>query len=266
MSAQTRSVRTVATLPARAAKPQVTWQVLLVEGDSPGIQLTALALAEDPRISECIWIDWTSGLADQWVGTRQRTRILDRPQPCNWDAQLKMLDRVAAYARAKVDATGKPIAVVVDSMTAVKREMLRWARTQANNVPKVRASLREYPGLHVELGSALWDEVDRRHTQFVQKAHAIPGVTVLLSHGAMRVTDGSDTALVLPDYKIDVHRAVTAGVHTHVRVDPQRRAYPTRVPPMWLDRVDPAAAVTLGDLVFGTFGLDPATAVHHTGL
>lgn len=253
------------TLPARPAAPSVTWPAILVEGESDKTQDVALALAADERVGELFWIDWASGLADQWVnGTR--VNILDRPSPTsNWDRQLQMLDKIAEYGRHHLATTGKPIAVIVDSMSDLYSEHRRWARYEANNVPKIRAALRQYPGLAVPIDSNLWDEIESRQSDFLRAVNAIPGISMLLAAGSLRVTDGDGAALAVPEYRVDAHRIIQRRVHVDLRVDHIGLAYPVKVPPLWRDKVDPAAPLTISELVFDVFGLDPKATVHHIG-
>jgi len=252
-------------LPARAATPQTTWPAILIEGEPDRPQDVALALAGDDRIGQLIWVDWASGLADQWVAGTAAT-ILDRPQPtANWDKQLLMLDKIAEYGRHQLDTTGKPIAVIIDSVTDLYAEHRRWARSEANNVPKVRAALQQYPGLSVPITDALWDEIENRQADFLRAINGVPGISLLLASGSLRVADGEGAALAAPEYKVEVHRIIQRRVHAHLRVDHTGGAIPVKVPPLWRDKVDRTQATTVAQLIFDVFDLDPATAVHHTG-
>jgi len=252
-------------LPARAATPKTTWPAILIEGESDRPQDVALALADDDRVAEVFWIDWTSGLADQWANG-SRVKILDRRQPTtDWDKQLGMLDRVAKYGRHVLDTTGKPIAVIIDSVTDLYAEHRRWARSAANNVPKVRHALSQFPGIDVPIPGHLWDEIENRQADFLRAVNGIPGITLLLASGALRVVDGDGAALAVPEYKVDAHRIILRRVHAQLRVDHTGAAFPVKVPPLWRDQVDRTQATTVAQLVFDLFGLDPATAIHHTG-
>lgn len=248
---------------SRLPAPQQTWPTILVEGEPDRIQSTALALADEERVGKIFWIDWNSGLADQWTaGTR--IRVIDRKRPDDWDVQLKMIDHIAAYARSHLDSTGTPIAVIIDSATALYAEQRRWARYETNRVPKITRVLREYPGLAVPIDGQLWDEIEERHIHLMQALNSIPGISVLLATGKLRVVDSDGAALSVPEYRIDTHRVIHARAHAHLHVDDTGTAYARRVPPLWRDHLDPATATTIGELVFDTLKLDPTTAQHHT--
>lgn len=251
---------------SRLANPTPTWPAVLVEGDPDQLQNTALTLAHDERIGEVLWIDWASGWGDQWCdGTG--IRLIDRPHPPDdWGKQLRMIDHIARYARSYLDATGVPIAVVIDSVTDLYAEQRRWARCVTNNVPKIKYALRQHPGLPVTIDGQVWDEIDDRISHFMQAINAIPGITVLLASGSLRATDKEGTALAVPEYHVSAHRLIPRRVHAHLRVDDTGAAYPRRVPPLWRDHIDREAPIDLGTLVFDVLGLDPATATHHTGL
>jgi hypothetical protein len=249
---------------SRPPQPVQTWPTVLVEGEPDHLQAVALALADDNRVGEVYWIDWTSGLGDQWTaGTR--TRIVDRKRPEDWETQLRMIDHIAAHARSYLDRTGKPIAVVIDSATAIYAEQRRWARQQTNNVPKTKHALRQYPGLAVPIDGQVWDEIEDRHIHLMEALNGIPGISVLLATGKLRVVDRDGAALAVPEYRVDTHRLIPLRVHAHLRVDDTGTAYPRRVPPLWRDRLDPTTPATIGELVFDTLELDPLAAQHHTG-
>jgi hypothetical protein len=250
---------------ARAPEPRMYWPTVLVEGDADYVQAAALTLADEQRVGEVVWIDWSSGLGDQWThGTR--VRLLDRLKPESWETQLKMIDHVARHGREFLDATGTPIAVIVDSASAIYGEQRRWARQQTNSLPKYRHALREHPGLPVPIDGQMWDEIEERHIHLMQALAGVPGVTVVLATGSLRVTDSEGSALVVPDYRIDAHRQVPRLAHVRMHVDESGKAYARRLPPLWRHRLDTEAPTTIGEVVFDLLQLDPATATHHVGL
>lgn len=249
----------------RVASPRQTWPTILVEGEPEHLQPTALALCGDSRLSEVLWVDWTSGLADQWAAGTP-IRVIDRIKPDNWDIQLKMVDRIATHARQCLDHTGKPIAIAIDNMTDLYAEQRRWARQQTNNVPKIKHALRQYPGLAVPIDGQLWDEIEERHIHFMHALNSVPGISVLLAAGKLRVLDSEGAAVAVPEYRIDTHRAVPQRAHAHLRVDDTGAAYARRLPPLWRDRHDPATPTTIGTVVFDTMEFDPTVATHHTGV
>lgn len=239
--------------------------MVLVEGTAhSGMQWLAAELSTSERIGRAWWLDLDSDAETYTNGTN-----FEIVPTGSWDVMMARLDLLAEAAAMAWDDHGQPPMVVVNSMSTAWRWCQLYAARMAAEQLEVRQRRAGDPRRRIEpdpytavtIPGNLWDEAHKRHRLFVQRLRTMPAVIVMTARAEVHLTDQEGRALPGgQDYRINVHRDITAASHIWVRTTLGGDAQVISVADRDFHRQyggclpDPDPKLTLEKVIFETYG------------
>ncbi|KWW97384.1 hypothetical protein LI90_4356 (plasmid) [Carbonactinospora thermoautotrophica] len=169
----------------RSRKPtgRVPWPTLLLEGEEKAGKSYRLAeFSTSKRIGDSWWLDLGEGAADEY-GALPGARYEVLEHDGSYASILEQIIAVREYA-AEVQARGEPpVALFIDSMSALWDSLKDWATERAKESKANRKLLAEDPNAEIVVTANLWNDANARWHRLMTKLLTFPGIVVVTARG-----------------------------------------------------------------------------------
>lgn len=257
------------TLKTRKPTGAVPWPLVLLEGpEKAGKSWAAAELSASEKVGQTYWIDIGEGAADEY-GAIPGARYLVVEHDGSFNVILSAVEEIRALA-AKAQADGdKPVALVIDSMSAEWELLKEWAHGRATERAERKAAKfgKAMPD-EVSISMDLWNDATAKHRRLMTLLLTFPGIVVITARGKQTVaTDDNGKPIEgSRDYKVEGHKTLAFDASVWVRMSRESapmvigcRSVHHGIRP-GVDKPKPVPNFTVEWLVFDALQCDPSKA------
>lgn len=224
-------------------------------------------LSASARVGRSLWLDLDEGAADEY-GAVPGARYEVIEHDGSW---ASILGQVAAAKENAAEASakgGKPVVLVIDSVTAEWDLLKDWASARAATSAANRKRLQSDPNAEVQVSMNLWNDATSRHRRLMTILMTFPGIVVITARGKdVASLDASGRPVEgTKEYKVEGHKTLGYDASVWVRLSRERppvivgsRSVHAGIRP-GVDRPKEAPGFTLEWLIFDVLKCDPSKA------
>jgi hypothetical protein len=246
---------------------RVPWPLILVEGsEKSGKSWACAELSTSDRIGQMYWLDLAEGTADEYAAIPGADYLVIEHDG-SWPDIVAQVEEVRAVAAIEQQAGRKPVALVIDSMTA------EWDLLKGVIDGKARARLAKRgkavaPDAEPQISMDLWNEANARHRRLMTSLMTFPGIVIMTARGkdVAALDAGGRPVEGRKEYKVEGHKNLAFDASAWVRLSrdsaPQvigARSVHAGIRP-GVDRPQTAPNFSLEWLIFDVLKCDPEQA------
>jgi hypothetical protein len=215
-------------LRTHAPTGRIPWPLILLEGsEKAGKSWSIAEFSRSERIGTLYWIDLNEGAAEEYgavPGANYQVVELDTGDYHEVLHVLEVLHKEATRAR---DAGEKPVALGIDSGTAIWNGLKDWASGRARSSSRGRSLLRADPHAEVKISTTIWNDAGNRWRKIQTLLVTFPGPVIITARGKEVAVIGPDGNPVegQKTWSVECHRDLPFTATAWVRM--QRTAPPT---------------------------------------
>ncbi|MGY1946690.1 DEAD/DEAH box helicase family protein [Nocardia asiatica] len=246
----------------------VPWPLILIEGgEKAGKSWAAAEFTADDRIGQAYWIDLGEGSADEYAAI-PGANYLVVDHDGTWADIVGQIAAIRQEAKRANDAGGKPVVLIIDSMTAEWDMLKDWATARAVTSNYAKRILARDPNAEIKPDNRLWNDANSRHAHLMRMLMTFPGIVVMTARGKEVAAMGDDGKPVAgqKDYRVEGQKGLAFDASAWVRLsrdEPPRvigaRSVAHGLRP-GVDKPKPAPDFTIAWLIFEVLKCDPRTA------
>jgi hypothetical protein len=160
-----------------------SWPLILVEGpEKSGKSWAAAEFTASDRISQAYWLDWGEGAADEYAAIPGANyEVIDHDG--SWHDIVGQLEAVCLEGARVLQEGGKPVLLVIDSMTAAWEQLKNWAHHRAASTDRAKRMLERNPNAEIDVPMHIWNSVNERHARVMRMLMRFPGIVVVTARG-----------------------------------------------------------------------------------
>ena len=204
------------TLRTRKPTGVPSWPLVLIEGpEKSGKSYAAAQFTASDRIGQAYWIDLGEGAADEYAAI-PGAKYLVVDHDGTWHDIIGQVQAIHHEARG----AGKPVVLVIDSMTAEWDLLKDWASQRARESKFAQRQLRDDPNADVKPSMNLWNDAGDRHRKLMRLLMTFPGIVVMTARGK-EVAALDDNGKPVPnskDYRVEGHKSLPFDASVWVRL------------------------------------------------
>lgn len=250
---------------------RTAWPRILLEGtEQSGKSWSVAELSASPKVGQTVVLVLGED-ASMWheYGQIPGSRFMIAGHDGTWASILDAAKDARDMAKAAVAGGEPPFVFCVDTMTAVWDGLKNWASFRARNSKKGREALAEDPDAKVDIPANYWNDANERHGELMGVLLTIPGIVIMVARGG-EVTlfeNGQPAKGNKSTWGVQVQKGVPFSATAQLRLS--KEAKPCLVSKKGVVNpirpgIDPPLRLgddwTLESVIFGTLGLDAATA------
>lgn len=167
----------------RTRKPscRVAWPLILLAGEmKSGKSYCAAQFTGDPRVGRAFWLDLGEGCADEYgLVPGADYEILEHDG--TWLSIVDTIRAVRDFAAEELAAGNKPVALVIDSMSAEWAMLTEWVNKRAKRSKSNQQKLARDPDEMIDISANYWNDANSRHGQVMNLLKTFPGIVVMTS-------------------------------------------------------------------------------------
>lgn len=238
------------------------WPLVLIEGpEKSGKSYAAAQFTASDKLGQCYWIDLGEGAADEYAAI-PGANYLVVDHDGSWPDIMGQVNEVHAEA----DKSGKPVVLVIDSMTAEWDMLKDWASKRARESKFAQKQLRDDPNAEIKPSMNLWNDAGDRHHQLMRLLMTFPGIVVMTARGKDVAALDADGKPIPKgrDYRVEGHKTLPYDASVWVRLSRDEpptvvgcRSVHAGIRP-GVDKPLRYPEFSLEHLIFEVLGLDPA--------
>ena len=139
-------------------------------------------LSVSPKVGRTVWLDLNEGAADEY-GAIKGVRYEVIEHDGTWPSIIGQVTAAKEAAEKAVANGDKPLALVVDSMTAEWDLLKTWAESRAKLTDFNKKKLRENPNAEIDVSMNFWNDANSRHRKLMLLLMTFPGIVVMTARG-----------------------------------------------------------------------------------
>jgi hypothetical protein len=171
------------TLKTRKPSGVVPWPLILVEGgEKAGKSWACAELSTSKRIGQMYWIDLGEGSADEY-GAIPGADYLIVEHDGSFAAIYAAVEEIYKLAQKALMAGEKPVALVIDSMTAEWDLLKDWATNRARDSKTNKVKLAKDPNAEIKVSTNYWNDANARHRKLMRLLMTFPGIALMTARG-----------------------------------------------------------------------------------
>lgn len=161
----------------------VPWPLVLIEGgEKSGKSFTAALLSASDKVGPTYWIDLGEGSADEY-GAIPGVRYEIVEHEGTFASIYGAVEEVYSEAVAAAKTGGKPVVLVIDSMTAEWDWLKDWATDRAKGSKSNERKLARDPHAEIVVSANYWNDANNRHRKLMKLLMTFPGIAVMTARG-----------------------------------------------------------------------------------
>jgi len=208
------------TLRTRKPTGAVPWPLILIEGgEKAGKSWASAVLSASPKVGRTFWVDVGEGAADEY-GAIPGVNYEIVEHDGSFTALYEAVAEISTIAADTLKAGGKPVVLVIDSMSAEWDLIKDWATDRAKSSRANRKRLAEDPNADVRVPMNLWNDANARHRKLMRLLMTFPGIAVMTARGRDVAAIGDDGQPVegKKEYKVEAQRTLGSDASCWVRL------------------------------------------------
>jgi AAA domain len=255
-------------LRTRPPTRRVPWPLILIEGgEKSGKSWACAELSASPRVGQTYWLDLGEGAGDEY-GAIPGARYLVIDHDGSWADIIGQVEAVRDEARRAADAGQKPVAIVIDSATAIWDMLKDWVTARAKRYDSNQRKLRANPDAEIQIPMNLWNDANARWRRLMTILMTFPGIAVVTARGkdVAALDSGGRPIANTKEYKVEGQKNLAFDATAWVRVSRDQepiivgaRSVHAGVRP-GTDRPRPIANFSLDWLIFEHLRCDPTSS------
>ncbi len=256
------------TLQTRKPTGAVPWPLLLIEGEEKaGKTWSCAEFTASPKVGRCFWIDLNEGAADEYGAIPGASyEVIEHDG--SWTALYQNVAEVHELAAKTLAGGGKPVVLIIDTMTSEWDLLKDWAADRAKSTKSNRKRLEADPNAEVVITGNLWNDANARHRKLMGLLKTFPGIVLMTAHGKQVAVIGPDGQPVegKKTHKVEAQKTLGADASCWLRLFREEPGFIVggrSVHLQFRPGEDPkplAADWTLAGIVFDVLKCDPASA------
>jgi hypothetical protein len=173
----------VSGLKTRQPTGRVPWPCILLEGEEKAGKSWSLAqFSSSDKIGALYWIDLNEGAGDEY-GAVPGARYQLVEHDGSYAAVLAAVQAVKAEARRASDAGEPPVALGIDTGSAIWDGLKDWASDRAAKSARNRELLKRDPNAEITISQNLWNDAGSRWRKLQTELLTFPGIVVVTARG-----------------------------------------------------------------------------------
>jgi hypothetical protein len=208
-------------LRTHAPTGRIPWPLILLEGqEKSGRSWSIAEFSKSDKIGTLYWIDLNEGAAEEYgaiPGANYQVVEMDTGDYHELLHVLELLHKEASRAR---DAGEKPVALGIDSGTAIWAGLKDWASSRARSSSRGQALLRKDPHAEVKISTNLWNDSAQRWRKIQTLLATFPGPVIITARGKEVAVIGPDGNPVegQREWSVDCHKELPYTATAWVRM------------------------------------------------
>jgi hypothetical protein len=208
-------------LRTHAPTGRIPWPLILLEGqEKSGRSWSIAEFSKSDRIGTLYWIDLNEGAAEEYgaiPGANYQVVEMDTGDYHELLHVLELLHKEASRAR---DAGEKPVALGIDSGTAIWAGLKDWASSRARSSSRGQSLLRRDPHAEVKISTNLWNDSAQRWRKIQTLLATFPGPVIITARGKEVAVIGPDGNPVegQREWSVDCHKELPYTATAWVRM------------------------------------------------
>lgn len=206
---------------------KIPWPLILLEGsEKAGKSWSIAEFSRSERIGTLYWIDLNEGAAEEYGAIPGADYQVVELSTGDYHEVLHAIELIHKEAERARDAGEKPVALGIDSGTAIWNGLKDWASSRARDSSRGRSLLAKDPHAEVKISTTLWNDAGARWRKIQTLLATFPGPVVITARG-------KEVAVIGPDgnpiegqktWSVDCHKDLPFTATVWVRM--QRTAPP----------------------------------------
>jgi hypothetical protein len=208
-------------LRTHAPTGRIPWPLILLEGqEKSGRSWSIAEFSKSDRIGTLYWIDLNEGAAEEYgaiPGANYQVVEMDTGDYHELLHVLELLHKEASRAR---DAGEKPVALGIDSGTAIWAGLKDWASSRARSSSRGQSLLRKDPHAEVKISTTHWNDAASRWRKIQTLLATFPGPVIITARGKEVAVIGPDGNPVegQREWSVDCHKELPYTATAWVRM------------------------------------------------
>lgn len=214
-------------LKTRKPTGRVAPPLILVEGgEKLGKSISAALLSASDKVGQTYWIEFGEVTADEYgLVPGARYEIVEHDG--SYASIHQAVSEVRDEAQKAKDAGGKPVVLVIDSMSAEWDLLKTWATNRAKGSKSNRAKLAADPHAEITVSGNYWNDANDRHYKLIRMLQTFPGIVVLIARGKEVAAIGENGQPIegKKTYRVEGQKMLGFDVSCWLRLTPGDGAY-----------------------------------------
>lgn len=179
-------------LKTRPPTGAVPWPLILIEGgEKSGKSWACAVLSASDKVGQTYWVDLGEGSADEY-GAIPGANYLIAEHDGSFGSIYAAVEEIHKIATAALAAGGKPVVLVIDSMTTEWDWLKDWATNRAKGSNSNKRKLAADPAAEIVVSSNYWNDANGRHRKLMRLLMTFPGVAVMTARGKFVASIGEN--------------------------------------------------------------------------
>ncbi len=207
-------------LKTRKPTGAVPWPLLLIEGEEKAGKTYACAqFTASDRVGRCFWIDLGEGAGDEY-GAIPGADYEIVEHDGSWTALYANVAEIHELAGKALAEGGKPVVLVIDTMTSEWDLLKDWASHRARSTKANRKRLESDPNAELVVTGNLWNDANARHKKLMKLLKTFPGIVLMTAHGKPVAVIGADGQPVegKKTHKVEAQKSLGADASCWLRL------------------------------------------------
>lgn len=180
------------TLKTRKPTGAVPWPLVLIEGEEKAGKTWACAeFTASGKVGRCFWIDLGEGAADEYGAIPGADYEVVEHDGSFADLYANVAE-IHAIAADAIAGGGKPVVLIIDTMTSEWDLLKDWAADRAKSSRSNRKKLEADPNAEIVITGNLWNDANARHHKLMRLLKTFPGIALMTAHGKAVAVIGAD--------------------------------------------------------------------------
>jgi hypothetical protein len=216
---ETKSAATSTPLRTRKPTGVVPWPLILIEGgEKTGKSYAAALLSASDKIGRTLWLEWGEGAADEYGAIKgARYEVIEHDG--TWTSIIGQVEAAKAEAEAVQEQGGKPLALVIDSITCEWESLKDWASARARTTEANRKKLQRDPNAELTVTMNLWNDAASRHRKLMTLLLTFPGIVVVTARGGeVASVENGRPVEGQKSYRVEGHKSLAFDASCWIRL------------------------------------------------
>jgi hypothetical protein len=212
------------TLKTRKPTGVVPWPLILVEGgEKTGKSYACALLSASEKVGRTLWLDWGEGAADEY-GAIPGARYEVIEHDGSWASIIGQVQAAKAEAQLAKEHGGKPLVLVIDSITCEWESLKDWASDRARTQRSNREKLQRDPNAEVNVSMNLWNDAASRHRKLMTLLMTFPGIVLVTARGGeVAAVENGKPVEGKKSYRVDGHKSLAYDATVWLRLSHDMR-------------------------------------------
>lgn len=247
----------------------VPWPLILIEGgEKAGKSWACAVLSASEKVGQTYWLDLGEGSADEY-GAIPGANYLIVEHNGSFGSILTSVAEIHGLAQQALNEGGKPIVLVIDSMTAEWDWLKDWATDRAKGSASNKKKLERDPAAEIVVSGNYWNDANSRHRKLMRLLMTFPGIAIMTARGKVVAAIGENGQPIegRKEYRVEGQKTLAFDASCWVRLSRDQpamvvgcRSVHTGIRPGRDEPQTLGEDWTLEALIFDALKCDPTTA------